>query len=137
MPTFAVFGGDLSRVNALFVPLIDGGVLFDLLILLPLMLEGRSLGVQVPGRIRDVLRDVRVDVLPLLVYGGGGVTKLPLLLQLLLSLEVFPGLFLPSPSSSWWELAITRDTAVFETDAILPRHLQLSLDHNLFAIFLG
>ena len=72
LPTFAVLGGDLSRVNALFVPLIDGGVLFDLLILLPLVFEGRALGVQVPGRVRDVLWNVRVDVLPLLVDGCRG-----------------------------------------------------------------
>ena len=91
---FPVFGGNLASVDPLFVPLVDARVGLLPVFLGPLVLEGGPLGVQVPWRIGDVLRDVGVDILATFVDGGGGVAQLSLFLQLLLFLEVIPRLLL-------------------------------------------
>ena len=65
----AVPGGDrLLPVDPLLVPVGDARVLDLPLLLRPLMLERGALRLGVPRRVRDVLRNVRVDVLALLVY---------------------------------------------------------------------
>ena len=48
----------------------------------PLVLQGRPVALHVPGRGRHELRDVGVDLLPVLIQGGRGQTGLPSLLEL-------------------------------------------------------
>ena len=73
--TFSELGRDRFCVNTFLVPLSQRRKMLYLLFLLPLVFQGRSLGVEVPRRIGNVLRDVRVDVFALLVNGGRSVTQ--------------------------------------------------------------
>ena len=75
----AVPGGDLLLVDPLPVPVGDAGVLDLPLLLRPLVLQRRPLRLGVPRRVRDVLRDVGVDVLAVLVHCSGFRAQFPCL----------------------------------------------------------
>ena len=81
--TLPVLGGDLGFVHTPVVPLGDCGELSDFFLLLPLVLQSGALGVEVPGGITDVLRDVWVDVFPVFVDRRSLASRFPRLLQLL------------------------------------------------------
>ena len=63
-------------IHTAFVPLVEPGEFLLFLRLGPLMFERGPRLAEVPRSGRDVLRDVRVDVLALLVDGGWHCTQL-------------------------------------------------------------